>query len=199
MFFPVKARKRFRVFTKEKRLDNRLIDGFLLRLTLNLRNAQAIPYMDRLQKIKAYSIENLNYGGLPGSEERDELLKVQVSDIIKTYNPETICMAGAGHGELMLHAAAESDALLVLVDHSLKAIEDFQEMHRADPFLEKIYFVQGDFNNFPIDYYASNLLISIDNINYLESGIVIDEFRRALDFDGLLFVATCLTLSLIHI
>ncbi len=149
--------------------------------------------MDRLQKIKAFSIESLQQRAVPGTEKRDELLREQVFDLIKTYNPETVCMAGVSHGELLLHVARESEALLVLVEHSLKAIEDFQEMHRANPLMGRIYFIQGDFNNFPIDYYAANLLISIDNISYLESGIVIDEFRRSLDFDGILLVATCLT------
>lgn len=149
--------------------------------------------MDRLQKIKAYSIENFHYDRSPGAEEETARLFEQISEVLHTYNPEVICMAGIARGDLMLKIAEKSDAFLVLVEHSMKVIEEFRKMHEGNPLLEKIYFIQGDFNNFPVDYYAANLLISIDNINYLESGLVIDEFRRALDFDGILFVATCLT------
>lgn len=149
--------------------------------------------MDRLQKIKAFSIENSHNNQAPGAEEETERLFEQISDVLNSYNPEVICMAGITRGDLMLKIAEKTDALLVMVEHSMKVIEEFRQVHSGNPQIDKIYFIQGDFNNFPVDYYAANLLISIDNINYLESGLVIDEFRRALDFDGVLFVATCLT------
>lgn len=150
-------------------------------------------FMDRLQQIKAYSIERFNADGAPGAEAETARLFDQIHEVMATYNPETICMAGITRGDLILRVTEETDAMVVVVEHSLKVIEDFRKKYEGDPRLEKIYFVQGDFNNFPIDYYATNLLLSIDNINYLESALVIDEFRRSLDFDGILFIATCLT------
>jgi SAM-dependent methyltransferase len=122
-------------------------------------------------------------------EKRLPMLKENLRGVVTTYKPGTIVKAGLGGGRLVLDLAESSEAYIVVVEPSLTIISDFLRLHGKEPACEKIRFINGEFNAFPIDYYAADLLICIDNFNFLESGKVVDEFRRALQFDGVLLFA----------
>ncbi len=122
-------------------------------------------------------------------EKRSAKLRESLLDVIATYNPGVIVKAGLGSGHLLYDLTKASEAYIVAVEPSMEIIREFLERHKGDPVVSRIHIINGEFNEFPIDYYAADLLICIDNLDFLESGRVVDEFRRALQFDGVLFLA----------
>lgn len=118
------------------------------------------------------------------SKIRDHLL-----DLLTTYKPKVIIKAGLGSGRLLIDIAQNTTAYIAVVEPSMTIIVDFLTTNKNEPCMEKIHIINGDFNSFPIDYFAADMLISIDYLDFLESGKVVDEFQRALQFDGILFLA----------
>ncbi len=116
-------------------------------------------------------------------------VRERLLDVVGTYHPGVIVKAGVGRGDLLLALAGASDALVVVVDYSLECIKRFKQANSGNKALEKIYFIVGAFESFPIDYYAADLLVSVDYFDFVETGAVIDEFRRSLQFDGVLFIS----------
>ena len=121
--------------------------------------------------------------------ERDDSNIARVADVINTYNPETIVKAGVGSGRLLAEMSKRGKSRIVVVEPSLSVIHSFIEIYGNDS-TKNISFISGDFNNFPVDYYAADMIIAIDNISFIESSSAIDEFRRALQFDGILYLST---------
>ncbi|MDR3238037.1 MAG: class I SAM-dependent methyltransferase [Spirochaetia bacterium] len=111
-------------------------------------------------------------------------------DVINTYSPEIIIKAGVGSGALLVEMAKTTKSRIVVVDPSISIIRKFIKNYGSVPEIKDISFVAGDFNGFPIDYYAADMIIAIDNISFIESSSAIDEFRRALQFEGILYIST---------
>ncbi len=145
--------------------------------------------MDRLNDIVSFIQYDFPNRVVVEPEKRSSKLRESLFDVLTTYNPGVIVKAGLGSGHLLYELAKGSEAYIVVVEPSMKIIGDFIDRHPGDPAITKIHFINGEFNQFPIDYYAADLLICIDNLDFLESGKVVDEFRRALQFDGVLFMA----------
>ncbi len=122
-------------------------------------------------------------------EKRSAKLRESLFDVIATYNPGVIVKAGLGSGHLLYELAKGSEAYITVVEPSLEVIREFLGRYPGDPVIGRIHFINGEFNEFPVDYYAADLLICVDTLDFLESGRVVDEFRRALQFDGVLFMA----------
>lgn len=120
--------------------------------------------------------------------ERQERLIENLADIIATYNPGVIVKAGIGSGPILLAVAAKTPGRLYVVEPSAARIEGFLADHRDNELLQRISFIQGDFAGFPIDYYKVDLLLCIDYLDFLDSARAIDEFRRAIQIDGILVV-----------
>jgi hypothetical protein len=72
----------------------------------------------------------------------------------------------------------------------MEVVREFLKDHGSDKGVGDVQFVIGEFSDFPIDYYAANLIVCIDNLSFIESSSAIDEFRRALQFDGVLYMAS---------
>ncbi len=122
-------------------------------------------------------------------ENRIPKVRDALFDVLATYNPGVIVKAGIGGGRLLYDLAQHSGAYIVVVDPSFTAIREFMARHEHDAAAEKIRYINGDFISFPVDYYAADLLICVDYLDFLDSGRAVDEFRRALQFDGVLFIA----------
>lgn len=122
-------------------------------------------------------------------EKRLPKLQDSITDIIKTYNPGVIVKAGLGNGQVLYDMAAAGGTYIVAVEPSLPVIREFLARHAGDPVIDRIHIINGEFNSFPIDYYAADLIVCIDYLDFLESGKVIDEFTRALQFEGILLMA----------
>ena len=145
--------------------------------------------MDRLADIISFIERDVRDGAVIEPERRLSKLREGVLDVVRTYNPGVIVKAGLGRGELLLEIARNSTAHLTVVEPSMAAIRSFIDTRAGDPALERIRFINGEFNALPVDYYAADLLVSVDYLEFLESGRVLDEFRRILQFDGILFLA----------
>jgi len=140
-----------------------------------------------VQKFLEYCFNEQKYIEPP---ERVDSNIAHLTDVINTYNPETIVKAGIGGGRLLAEMSKIDKSRIIVVEPSLLVIKQFIEMYASDGNTKNISFVAGSFNNFPIDYYASDMIVAVDNISFIESGSAIDEFRRALQFDGILYLST---------
>ncbi len=136
--------------------------------------------LDLVNKFIEFDIDN-NHSIEP--ESRVDAIKERLFDIIKTYKPEVILKAGIGNGKILMDIASEFNSYIVVVEPSLKAIKDFLNSNNDN----EIKFINGDFHDLPVDYYASNLLICIDYLDFFDSSKCIDEFKRAMQFNGILF------------
>jgi hypothetical protein len=145
--------------------------------------------MSRLADIVSFIEYDYRKNAVIEPEKRQSQLLENLFGVIKSYKPGVIVKAGLGSGEVLSGLANNSDAYIVVVEPSLNVIREFQSQHKDEAACEKIRYINGEFNSFPIDYYAADLLICIDYFDFLESGKVVDEFRRALQFDGILFIA----------
>ena len=146
--------------------------------------------MERFNKLQEWSIYEFNKKFFVEPESRHEMVMEKIRDVIKTYNPKVIVKAGLGNGSVLLDLINELQGVtLVIVEPSLKIMENFLAANAANEKLKDVGFINGDFRNLPVDYYAADLIISIDNLDVQETAPVIDEFRRALQFDGHLLFA----------
>ena len=146
--------------------------------------------MDRLKKLQELSIYESGRRFLIEPDFRHDVVMEKIADVIETYKPRVIVKAGLGSGRIVMDLIKDKkNIILVVVEPSLKIIETFLERNRGDDSIKDIRFINGDFMCFPVDYNAADLIISIDNFDFQETAPVIDEFRRALQFDGHFFFA----------
>lgn len=142
--------------------------------------------MNRLKEIIDFIENDIRSGCFIEPAERHAGVRDRLFDVIDTYKPAVIVKAGLGRGELAREIAERFDAYIVIVEPSIVLIGDFMERHRGSAFLDRLRFINGDFQDFPVDYYAADLLITVDYLNLFDSSKCIDEFRRALQFEGIL-------------
>ena len=141
--------------------------------------------MNRLKELQAFNIYESTRKYFFEPDSRHELLKERVYDVLATYKPEVVVKAGVGSGSLILDIMQDhAKIVLVVVEPSLRVINEFIEKNKDNPVVENIRFINGEFLKFPIDYYAADFIICVDNFDIIESAPVMDEFRRALEFEG---------------
>lgn len=146
--------------------------------------------MTRLDEINEFLEHDYKKNAVIEPEHRYDVLKERIFEIIETCNPRVIVKAGLGNGKLIFEIAEKYDSYFVVVESSFMLIKEFLAKYEGNSVLEKIRFINGDFTNFPVDYYAADLLLSIDFLDFIESGRAIDEFRRAIQFDSMFFIAS---------
>ena len=144
--------------------------------------------MDRLKQLQEWSIYEYKNLFFIEPDFRHNIIMEKINDVINSYKPKVVVKAGLGSGRVVLELMNNQDISLVVVETSLKIIEDFIEANSANPKIKNVKFINGNFNEFPIDYYAADLIISIDNLDFQESGPVVDEFKRSLQFDKYLLL-----------
>jgi hypothetical protein len=144
--------------------------------------------MDRLKQLQEWSIYEYKNIFFIEPDFRHDLLMDRINDVINAYKPKVVVKAGLGSGRVLLELINNKDITIVVVEASLRIIEEFIKANSAHPNIKNIGFINGNFTQFPIDYYAADLIISIDNLDFQESAPVIDEFKRALQFDAYLFL-----------
>ena len=145
--------------------------------------------MNRIDEIKKFIEFERKNNFIIEPEYRHNVLKDRLFDIIKTYNPEIIVKAGLGSGKILIDIATEFTTYIVVVEPSMTAINDFLKDNHGNDSVKNIHFINGDFHDFPVDYYAADLLVCIDFLNIFDSGKCMDEFKRAIKFEKHLFFA----------
>ena len=146
--------------------------------------------MSRLNDIVSFIEYDFARNMIIEPEKRVPRLRESLLDVIKTYNPGVIVKAGLGNGQILYDLAKNSSAYIVVVEPSLAIMREFIKRHEGDAAVDRIHFINGEFNCFPVDYYAADMIVCIDYLDFLESGKVVDEFTRALQFDGILFMGS---------
>jgi len=144
--------------------------------------------MDRLKQLQEWSIYEYNNLFFIEPDFRHDIIMEKINDVIDAYKPKVVVKAGLGSGRVILDLINNKDISLVVVETSLKIIEEFIKANNSNPKIKDIRFINGNFTQFPIDYYAADLIISIDNLDFQEAAPVIDEFKRALEFDAYLLL-----------
>lgn len=146
--------------------------------------------MDRLKQLQQWSIYEFGTPYFIEPEYRHDMIMEKIYDVMDTFNPSIIVKAGLGSGRIILDLINNRKGItLAVVEPSRKIIDDFIARNSSNPKVKDIGFINGDFMNFPIDYYAADLIIAVDNLDVQESAPVVDEFKRALQFDAHLLFA----------
>lgn len=146
--------------------------------------------MGRLEEVSKFVEYNIKNNLIIEPDFRLDEVTQRLIDVINTYKPGIIVKAGIGSGKMLKTLESKSDSYIVVVEPSIKAINKFIEDNKST----RIKFINGDFDGFPIDYYAADLIICIDYLDFLDSAKTVSEFRRTLKVDGILFVA-CVVLN----
>ena len=146
--------------------------------------------MNRLKQVQEFIDFDLNNNFTIEPKNRHEAVKERLFDIINMYNPRVIIKAGLGHGDILQEIVKTFKSHIIVVEPSISAINNFIKNTADDSDAQKIKFINGDFCDFPVDYYAADLIICIDYLDFFDSSKCIDEFKRALQFDGIFFFAT---------
>lgn len=120
---------------------------------------------------------------------RVQSIQERLFDAIKTYNPAVIVKTGIGSGKILTALLESTTARIVAVEPSEKAIEEYLSHYAASDAKKRLDIVRGDMHSFPIDYYKADMVVSIDYLDLFDMGRSIDEFKRALNFDGIFFFA----------
>ena len=119
---------------------------------------------------------------------RNEFVIDQLKKTIKANKPEVSLKAGVGAGNILLEMASLCKKT-VCIESSMDAIKGFCEKYGADSRLKKIEFINGGFSELPIDYYKIDLLVCVDCFDFIQSGSAMEEFKRAIQFEGVFFFA----------
>ncbi|MCX7677702.1 MAG: class I SAM-dependent methyltransferase [Spirochaetes bacterium] len=144
--------------------------------------------MNRLNEVVRYIEFDRNHNFTIEPSSRTETVLERLFDVIHTYNPSIIVKIGIGRGEILTPLLKNSSARIVVVEPSIHEIKKF--LQRPDIHLSQHFnIIAGDIHSFPIDYYKADLIISIDHLNLFDTSRCLDEFKRALNFDGILFFA----------
>lgn len=108
-----------------------------------------------------------------------------ISKAFEAYKPESVLKAGLGNGELLLEMAAKGIKVTV-VEPSINVIKMFIDKNSDNALMDNIQFINGDLNSLPVDYYAFGMIVCMDYLDFQNTAAVFDEFKRAIDFEGIL-------------
>ena len=143
--------------------------------------------MNRLESI----IEFINFDSKDNifieNKNRETAIIKEINSLISSYSPSVIVKAGLGNGKLLNEISSDKKILFVIVEPSIEIIKNYISTYNHS---DNIKFINGDFSNFPVDYFKADLLLCIDYLNFSDSGMAIDEFQRVLKFEAHLFIAT---------
>lgn len=124
----------------------------------------------------------------PGN--RYELVASRLFEVMDTFNPAVVVKAGIGTGRLLREMALHSNAAIVVIEPSMDLIREFLADGLNSGVVDRIRMINGSLASLPVDYYACDLLVCVDILDLTDSSRVIDEFRRILQFQKHLFIAT---------
>ncbi len=116
-------------------------------------------------------------------------LRDRLFDAVNMYKPDVIVKTGVGGGRLLAELAGSFTSRIVVVEPSSYVIEAFLKQYGADEAVKRISFINGDFPEFPVDYYKADMIVSADYLDIFDLGRCVDEFKRALQFEGIFFFA----------
>jgi SAM-dependent methyltransferase len=145
-------------------------------------------YMTRNEMINAFVESEFESRTFIEPQSKHILVDDHLRRALEACKPELVVKAGLGSGKL-LFTIAEKSTLCVCVEPSMAVIESFLARESGNPLLKKIQFINGNFAAFPVDYFKANLVVCIDYFDFILSGAAMEEFKRAMQFEGMFFFA----------
>ncbi|HPB81825.1 MAG TPA: hypothetical protein PK200_07280 [Spirochaetota bacterium] len=143
--------------------------------------------MDRFSEIVEFLDHDSKKRIIVEPPERYEVVRDHVFDIIDENLPGVIIKAGLGDGRLLLDIAGKSEKVYILaVEPSWERITSFMEENRDKPGFDRVRIINGDFHEFPVDYYAADFFIVIDHLDIFDISRCIDQFKISMTFDAVL-------------
>ena len=143
--------------------------------------------MSRVDEIRSFIEFDSKEHHIIEPEYRREQITERLNDIIKTYNPGVIVKIGLGNENLLFDLLDSSKSYLVVVEPSEEVVKNFLKTHENRQGIERCQFIIGQYEDFPVDYYKADMVVCIDYFDFLDTSKALDEFKRALEFDGILF------------
>ncbi len=146
--------------------------------------------MSRYKEIKSF-IENeyLNRTVIE-PDSRYTLLRERLMNSLKINKPKVVVKIGIGNPEMLFDIIDRFKLTLCVVESSYENIRTFIEEYGERKGFSKIYLINGDFQILPVDYFAADMIISIDYLDFIDSARAIDEYRLSLEFESVLFIGT---------
>ena len=120
---------------------------------------------------------------------RFEPVNGRLVDCLEVYKPHVIVKIGLGNPAYIESIMEHSNALVVVVEPSVIVLQSFYNAYGNKQWMDRLYTIAGNFSQFPVDYYKADMLICIDCLDLLDTGMAVDEFRRSLQFEGIFFFA----------
>lgn len=136
-------------------------------------------------KLKNYFDINRQNCSLVEPEDHVAFLKEKVSEFIKIHNPLNVLKIGIFSHDLIIDIAKVSRKLII-VEPSIDIIRDFIGKNQENPLLEKIMFINSEISELAVDFNVVDMLICTDIFDVIQSGLVMEEFKRVIQFEGLL-------------
>lgn len=121
-------------------------------------------------------------------DSRYTLLREKLMESLKINNPNIVVKIGIGNPELLFDIIERFKLTLCVVESSFRIIRKFIEEYGNRKGFSKIYIINGDFQVIPVDYFAADMIICIDYLNFIDSALAIDEYRLSLEFESVLFI-----------
>lgn len=147
--------------------------------------------MNRFNEIRGFIETEAKACHVIEAHDKIDAVLERLLDVLHTYKPGVVVKAGLGSGKIVTALVkANPSSYVVVVEPSLKAIQEYCADNDGDEDIQRVHFINGDFQDFPVDYYKADLLVCIDYLNIFDSSKSLDEFRRALQFEGILFLAS---------
>lgn len=147
--------------------------------------------MTRIDEIKKFIKHEINKNILIESNQRYDYLKEKISEVIEIYKPSVIIKIGIGSGRLLNDIITHNkNKYIVVVEPSIESAKNFLDKNASSKLLENVKIIIGEYNDFPVDYYKSDLLINVDYFDFIETTKALHEFKRAMEFESHIFLAT---------
>ena len=101
--------------------------------------------MDRLKQLQEWSIYEYGKVFFIEPDFRHEMVMEKINDVIVTYKPRTVVKAGLGAGKIVLDLINNNkDITLVVVEPSLRIIEEFIKQNCDNQRIKDIGFINGE-------------------------------------------------------
>jgi len=144
-------------------------------------------HMSRVNEIRSFIEFDSKEQHIIEPEYRKDAIIERLKDVIKTYSPGIIVKIGIGNDNLLLDLLDMTKSYMVVVEPSENLIHAFLKKNENHAGIQRCQFIIGQYEDFPVDYYKADMVVCIDYFDFLDTSRALDEFKRALEIDGILF------------
>lgn len=141
--------------------------------------------MNQLERIADYINLNVSQNiSIDRKELASDLIEF-LKESLKIASHSEILVAGLGNGVLVKELAAKSE-LVIVVEQSFELLKHFADKENKLVQSGRVRLINGDLSSLPIDYYSLPMIVCVDYLDFQNVAQVLDEFKRVIDFEGIL-------------